>query len=168
MIKSFKHKGLKALYENDDARGVKQDQVKRLRALLARLDASNTPTDMDFPGLRLHPLHGDFAGFSRQDQILLSAIVKSHRRKFSRSLFNELPSPWNVDAPILTVILRLSVLLHRNRQEHELPDFKISLIKTKIRLQFPEYWLAQAPLTHADLIQEADYLKSAGFKLEFA
>lgn len=63
MIKSFKHKGLKALYENDDARGVKQDQVKRLRALLARLDASNTPTDMDFPGLRLHPLHGDFAGF---------------------------------------------------------------------------------------------------------
>ncbi len=112
--------------------------------------------------------NGDFAGFSRQDQILLSTIVKSHRRKLSRSLFNELPAPWNVDAPILTVILRLSVLLHRNRQEHELPDFKISLVKSRFRLQFPDYWLAQAPLTHADLIQEADYLKSAGFKLDFA
>jgi exopolyphosphatase/guanosine-5'-triphosphate,3'-diphosphate pyrophosphatase len=82
-------------------------------------------------------------------------------------LFNELPSPWNIDAPKLTVILRLSVLLHRNRQEHALPDFKISPIKSKIRLEFPEHWLAQAPLTHADLIQEADYLKSAGIKLEF-
>lgn len=112
--------------------------------------------------------NGDFAGFSRQDQILLSIIVKSHRRKFSRSYFNKLPFPWNIDASILTVILRLSVLLHRNRQEHELPDFKISLTKSKICLQFPDQWLAQAPLTHADLTQEADYLKSAGFKLEFA
>lgn len=111
--------------------------------------------------------NGDFAGFSRQDQILLSTIVRSHRRKFSRSLFNELPVPWNVDAPNLTIILRLAVLLHRNRQEHDSPDFKISLIKSKICLNFPDYWLAQAPLTHADLIQEADYLKSAGFKLEF-
>jgi len=112
--------------------------------------------------------NGDFAGFSRQDQILLSTVVKSHRRKFPRSLFNALPSPWNIDAPTLTLILRLSVLLHRNRQEHDKPDFKISLTKSKIRLQFPDDWLAQAPLTHADLIQEADYLKSAGFKLEFS
>ncbi|MGR9014031.1 MAG: exopolyphosphatase [Gammaproteobacteria bacterium] len=112
--------------------------------------------------------NGDFAGFSRQDQVLLSTIVKSHRRKFSRSHFNKLPSPWNNDAPISTVILRLSVLLHRNRQEHVLPDFKISLVKSKIRLQFRDNWLAQAPLTHADLILEADYLKSAGFKLEFS
>ncbi len=112
--------------------------------------------------------NGDFAGFSRQDQVLLATIVKSHRRKFSRALFNKLPAPWHIDAPHLTVILRLSVLLHRNRQEHELPNFKISQIQSKIRLQFPDHWLAQAPLTHADLIQEADYLKSAGFKLEFS
>ncbi|MGZ5029353.1 MAG: exopolyphosphatase [Methylobacter sp.] len=112
--------------------------------------------------------NGDLSGFSRQDQVLLSTIVKSHRRKISRSLFKELPSPWNVDALILTIILRLSVLLHRNRQEHDRTDFKISLTKSKVRLQFADHWLAQAPLTHADLIQEADYLKSAGFKLEFS
>ena len=112
--------------------------------------------------------NGDFAGFSRQDQILLSTIVKAHRRKFSRSPFNNLPLPWNEDAPKLTVILRLAVLLHRNRQEHELSSFKISLTPSKICLNFPDHWLALAPLTHADLIQEADYLKSAGFKLEFS
>lgn len=112
--------------------------------------------------------NADLAGFSKQDQILLATIVRSHRRKFSSGLFNDLPSPWNIYAPYLTLVLRLAVLLHRNRHEHKLPDFKIVIIKSKIILQFPNEWLIQSPLTHADLIQEAGYLKSAGFKLEFA
>ena len=112
--------------------------------------------------------NGDLAGFSNQDQILLASIIRSHRRKFSLSNFNDLPSPWNTYAPYLTLVLRLAVLLHRNRNEHERPRFKIEIIKSKIYLQFPNAWLTQSPLTHADLIQEADYLKSAGLKLEFA
>jgi exopolyphosphatase/guanosine-5'-triphosphate,3'-diphosphate pyrophosphatase len=111
--------------------------------------------------------NGDLAGFSNQDQVLLASIIRSHRRKFSQALFHDLPSPWNTYAPYLTLVLRLAVLLHRNRLEHELPDFKIAIIKSKICLQFPSEWLSQSPLTHADLIQEADYIKSAGFKLEF-
>lgn len=63
MISSFQHKGLKAFYEKDDTRGVRQDQVKRLRALLARLEASRTPDDMNLPGARLHPLKGELDGF---------------------------------------------------------------------------------------------------------
>lgn len=58
MITRFRHKGLKALYDRDDPSGVKPDQVKRLRALLARLEASACPDDMDVPGLRLHALSG--------------------------------------------------------------------------------------------------------------
>lgn len=112
--------------------------------------------------------NGDLAGFSNQDQILLASIIRSHRRKFPSALFNDLPSPWNIQAPCLTLILRLAVLLHRNRHEHELPDFKIAFINPGIYLEFPPAWLSQSPLTHADLIQEADYLKAAGFKLEFA
>ena len=112
--------------------------------------------------------NGDLAGFSNQDQIFLASIIRSHRRKFSQALFNDLPSPWNDYAPYLTLVLRLAVLLHRNRHEHELPGFKIAIVKSRIYVQFPPAWLTQSPLTHADLIQEADYLKSAGFKLEFA
>jgi proteic killer suppression protein len=62
MIKTFRHKGLKALHDENDSRGVKQDQFKRLRVLLARLEASSCPEDMDLPGLRLHGLSGDKAG----------------------------------------------------------------------------------------------------------
>jgi exopolyphosphatase / guanosine-5'-triphosphate,3'-diphosphate pyrophosphatase len=112
--------------------------------------------------------NGDLAGFSSQDQKILAALVKAHRRKFSRVSFSHLPTPWDSQGAYLSVILRLAVLLHRNRYDRQLPDFKIALIKTKIRLQFPKDYLLQLPLTHADLVQEADYLKSAGFKLEFS
>ena len=112
--------------------------------------------------------HADLAGFSTQDQNLLATIVRLHRRKLSLQLFNELHSPWNISAPYLTVVLRLAVLLRRNRHDDELPCFKIAINKFKINIQFPEAWLNHSPLTHADLLQEADYLKSAGFTFEFS
>ena len=112
--------------------------------------------------------NGDLAGFTRQDQIVLAAMVLTHRRKFVRSRFEDLPAPWHALAPILTIILRLAVLLRRNRQEYDLPGFKIVIRKSKIELRFPKDWLLKSPLTHADLMLEADYLKQAGFKLEFS
>lgn len=63
MIRSFHHKGLKRLYEEDDHRGVATQHVERLRDILARLDASATAADMNLPGFRLHPLKGDRKGF---------------------------------------------------------------------------------------------------------
>ncbi len=111
--------------------------------------------------------HGDMAGFSNQDQILLATIIRSHRRKLSLSRFQNLPPPWHKHAPYLTIILRLAVLLRRNRHAEELPAFKISIDKAKINLEFPRKWLEQLPLTKADLLQEADYLKAAGFQLAF-
>jgi len=112
--------------------------------------------------------NGDLAGFSKQDQTVLAAIIRSHRRKFSFARFLNLPTPWNEYAPYLTLILRLAVLLRRNRHDEDLPPFKINLGKNKMSLKFPSGWLAQAPLTHADLAQEADYLKDAGFTLTFS
>ncbi len=63
MIRSFRHKGLKALYEKDQAIGINPDWRKCVRAILARLDACKEPADMDLPGLRLHPMKGDLRGF---------------------------------------------------------------------------------------------------------
>ncbi|WP_031433403.1 exopolyphosphatase [Methylomarinum vadi] len=110
--------------------------------------------------------NGDFAGFSRQDQILLATIVRSHRKKFSLSRFENLHAPWDRCAPILAIILRLAVLLHRNRHS-PCPEFRITFIKNTIHLQFQENWLDQAPLTQTDLELEASFLNVAKFKLEF-
>lgn len=62
MIKSFKHKGLQKLFEDDSSKGVRTDQIKRLKLILARLEASSNPEDMDLPGLNLHPLKGSLKG----------------------------------------------------------------------------------------------------------
>ena len=67
MIGNIRHKGLKLLHEKDQTKELQQEQVKRIRAILARLEASKMPADMDFPGLRLHPLTGGLEGFYSVD-----------------------------------------------------------------------------------------------------
>lgn len=63
MILSFKHKGLKRLFEEDDTRKVKQDHVKRLARILAALDAADSPEQLDAPGWGLHKLKGELKDF---------------------------------------------------------------------------------------------------------
>ena len=62
MIRSFRHKGLKRLYEDDDAGGLNPGHVEKLHRILARLDIATTPQDLNLPGYRLHPLKGDLKG----------------------------------------------------------------------------------------------------------
>ncbi len=62
MIRSFRHKGLKRLYESDDSRGVSREHAEKLRDILARLEVANAASDMDLPGFRLHQLKGELAG----------------------------------------------------------------------------------------------------------
>jgi len=109
--------------------------------------------------------HGDLAGFSQQDQTLLSALIAGHRRKIPNKKLAELHAPWNNSAIYMVIILRLAVLLHRNRSNTDLPEFKITLGANKVSLEFPAGWLDSAPLTQADLNQETDYLAKAKFKL---
>ena len=56
MIKSFRHKGLRKLFETGCTSGIMASHSKRLRMQLAALDTARTIEDMDIPGFRLHPL----------------------------------------------------------------------------------------------------------------
>ena len=58
MIKSFKHKGMKRLFETGNSSGVNPQYIERLRKILALLETSETVDDMDLPGLNLHNLKG--------------------------------------------------------------------------------------------------------------
>jgi len=63
MIGSITHKGLAALYYDDQTKGVKQSLVKRLRQILALLATAGTVEDMNLPGLKFHQLKGNLSGF---------------------------------------------------------------------------------------------------------
>ncbi len=63
-IKTFRHRGLKRLVENDDPRRLPAAMVGKLRRVLTVLDQAAAPQDMDgMPGWRLHRLSGDLRGF---------------------------------------------------------------------------------------------------------
>ena len=61
MIRSFRHKGLRLLYETGSVRGVPAARAERLREILTLLDVAASPRDVSLPGFRLHPLKGDLA-----------------------------------------------------------------------------------------------------------
>jgi toxin HigB-1 len=62
MIQTFRHRGLKRLFEEGDFSKVRRDQLKRISDVLAHLDKAMNPSDLDLPGDRLHPLKGDLKG----------------------------------------------------------------------------------------------------------
>lgn len=62
MIESFRHKGLRRLFESDDRRLLAPDLVERIRVILAALDAADTIGDVNRPSFRLHPLKGERKG----------------------------------------------------------------------------------------------------------
>ena len=62
MIRSFKHRGLKRLYERGDRSGIRPDLWDTVERILTALDAAATPQALDLPGFRLHPLKGDLKG----------------------------------------------------------------------------------------------------------
>jgi proteic killer suppression protein len=63
MIQSFRHKGLKRLYEDDDPRGVMVEHLVKLHNILARLDAAGSVEDMNLPGFNLHAMKRSLRGF---------------------------------------------------------------------------------------------------------
>jgi len=62
MIKSFRHRGLKRLYERGDRSKINAQQVDKVESILANLDAATEPSNMDLPGYKLHALKGDMKG----------------------------------------------------------------------------------------------------------
>jgi proteic killer suppression protein len=62
MIRSFRHRGLKRLFERGEAAQVRADMREKIENILAMLDAAVSAESMNLPGFRLHPLKGELRG----------------------------------------------------------------------------------------------------------
>lgn len=62
MIKTFKHKGLKTLFETGRSRAVAADLHRRLIRQLDLLNRAKSAQDMNLPGYRMHELKGERKG----------------------------------------------------------------------------------------------------------
>jgi proteic killer suppression protein len=63
MIRSFRHRGLRRLFETGDTRGVPPHLARKLVNVLSFLSAAASPEEAaPLPGLRLHRLKGELSG----------------------------------------------------------------------------------------------------------
>ncbi len=104
--------------------------------------------------------NADLAGFSLTEQVGLSALVLNQRKilKTKYLAFHQ-PLEWP-----LILVLRLAVMLHRDRRDKETPDLIIRWKKKSVELRVPEAWIDQRPLTQFDLELEKSYWKKFGYK----
>jgi toxin HigB-1 len=63
MIKSFRHKGLRQFFEDDDGSKLPPDMLNRISLILSTLHAAQEREGMNVPTFRLHVLKGELKGF---------------------------------------------------------------------------------------------------------
>ncbi len=56
MIQSFKHKGLQELFVNSKTKRLPQERLKKIKMILAAIDAATSLEDLRIPAFRLHEL----------------------------------------------------------------------------------------------------------------
>lgn len=108
--------------------------------------------------------HSDLSGFSRQDQQMLALLVRGHRRNIPKDKLAEFGAE-GIKLTRLCVLLRFAILFHHIRGTQEMPSVELKAAEQSLEIQFPDGWLENNPLTQADFIQEAEWLKRIGIEL---
>jgi exopolyphosphatase/guanosine-5'-triphosphate,3'-diphosphate pyrophosphatase len=165
---------------------VERDQVKRVEATalsaLTQL-TRGAPEEADLQFLswacRLHEIgisiahnayhkhgayiltHADMPGFSKKDQVRLAMLVLGHRGKLEK--LGALPAVDGIWR--LIFCLRLAVLLHRTRDDRDLPAWCVLETEVGFRLDIPDRWLDENPWTTAALSEETIVWKQIGREL---
>ncbi len=59
MIKRFRHKELERFFTTGDTRGINAKHASTLRLMLSSLNSARSPTQLNVPSFKLHPLKGE-------------------------------------------------------------------------------------------------------------
>ncbi len=106
--------------------------------------------------------NSDIAGFSRQEQQVLAALVRTHRRGIPKSAFDPIPDRLMLSAKRKAALLRLAVLLHRAHDAEPIPKLEITADGDSLRLVISKKWIEARPLLRADLISEPQDMAGLG------
>lgn len=112
--------------------------------------------------------HGDLPGFSREEQTLLSTLVRWHRRKITPDFADALSSREHRFALRLIYLLRIAVLINRGRNPDPAPLPEVRATEDSLSLAFPSSYLDNSPMTRLDLKAERSALQKLGLRLRFA
>ncbi len=108
--------------------------------------------------------YSELPGFTKLTQLHLSTLVRQHRRKFDLEYFEEMKESEKARLLKLCILFRLAVILTAARNSEE-TAFVLKVMKHQLSLDMGPGWLAQHPLTLANLENEKEFLKKVGFTL---
>lgn len=161
------HTALKLLAQVQESWRLTDPMAEQLLSWACRLHEIGL--DVAHSGYHRHGaylLHNaDMPGFAREEQALLARLVGAHRKKLALEGLDELIAPWDERAIYLILILRLAVLLHRDRSEAPIPEVTLTGRPRTLELRFRIRSFRDRPLTAADLNDEIDYLRAQGLRL---
>ena len=118
-----------------------------------------------FRGLRgASQLRAELAGYKELEPLLarLEALRDTDPERIAA-----LVGAHTEEAIRLCIVLRLASRLNRTRSPTPRPEIGVAVDDTAIHLTFPPGWLAERPLTLADLELEAQSLSVIGFELSW-
>jgi len=111
--------------------------------------------------------HSNLPGFSREEQHALAVMVRGQRKKFPKKYTKRLPDELEQETERLLVLLRLAMVFNRGRSEKTDTFVSLEVTKKALKLNLPEGWLANHPLTEKDLAKEKEYLEAIDINLVF-
>ncbi|MBW2527683.1 MAG: exopolyphosphatase [Deltaproteobacteria bacterium] len=112
--------------------------------------------------------HADMAGFSRDDQAALAALIRGHRRKLGAAQFASLSPRLVEQVQRLCLLFRLALCLQPSRTEEALAPVRCRAKRNRLTLELPDDLPSERPLTQAALEQEVLYWQAIGYELALA
>jgi exopolyphosphatase / guanosine-5'-triphosphate,3'-diphosphate pyrophosphatase len=104
--------------------------------------------------------YADMPGFSRTEQSRLATLMLGQRgtlAKLAARIGHD--DDWNA-----VLALRLAVLLHRGRNDMDLPVLRVTREGTRLTLELDPQWMQLNPLTEAALESERKVWRSVGME----
>lgn len=110
--------------------------------------------------------HSDLPGFSQLEQRYLAVLARWHRRSITAEWHDGLPERLHAPAARAVALLRLAVILQRNRMQMNCAQLQLRVLQNELTLMLPSGWLTEHPLTAQDLQQEQTALGPLGITLQ--
>ena len=126
---------------------------------------------INYSGIHKHSAYilqnTDLPGFNQDDQALLAALVRFHRKGLKLSELPALPTPDEQTVLRCIRILRLAVAAHHRRQDNLLPEWNVQAAGDQLVVTLPLDWCDENKLLMQNLEKEHRYCHEQGWPLLF-
>ena len=123
---------------------------------------------LDFKAHQQHGAYiiqnGQLPGFDQSEKRLLASLIEHYKGELKAGCFKQCAIEQQY-ANKLLMLLRLSVILCRRRNDEAAPEVTLEVTQSDIQLAISQNWLACHPLIADELQQETKFLNSLGFSL---